>query len=107
MNIIITDRWGNEIKEPDQATLEKTINDVFIDKTLPEISITNGDYYLDIINTGWVYLSEENGDMYYMKNAKEDTIRQLWEYFYTDQLDYLFAETWIKGIPAFNGDYQG
>lgn len=43
--------------------------------------------------------------MYYMKDVKEDTIRQLWEYFYTDQLDYIFAEIWTKGIPAFNGDF--
>ncbi len=103
MTIIITDRWGNEFKDPDKTVLDKTIDDVFVDNTLPEVSITNGIFHLDINKNGWVYLSD-NDNQYYMKELELEKIRQLWEYFYEGNVDYVLAEPWVSGIPAFNDD---
>ncbi|MCK5355124.1 MAG: hypothetical protein KAJ63_08400 [Methyloprofundus sp.] len=50
--VTITDRWGNEIINPDKTIADKTFNDVFLDKALPEVSITDGDFHLDIKNNG-------------------------------------------------------
>ena len=44
------------------------------------------------------------GHEYYMKNLEEEKIRHLWEYFYEGKVDFVLAEPWIEGIPAFNGD---
>lgn len=101
--VTITDRWGNEIINPDKTIADKTFNDVFLDKALPEISITDGDFHLDIKNNGWVYL-ENNESMFYMKELKIEKIRQLWEWFYEEQIDYIAAESWIEGVPLFNDD---
>ena len=103
MTITITDRWGNETKDPNKTLLDKTINDVFLDNTLPEVSITNGIFHLDINKNGWVYLSD-NDNHYYMKDLELENIRQLWEYFYEGKVDYILAEPWVSGIPAFNDD---
>ena len=42
--------------------------------------------------------------MYYMKELKIEKIRQLWEWFYEEQIDYIAAESWIEGVPLFNDD---
>ena len=55
MTIVITDRWGNETKEPNKTILNKTIDDAFLDNALPDVSITDGNLYLDI-NKKWVGL---------------------------------------------------
>lgn len=104
MTIIITDRWGNETKDPDKTVLNKTIDDIFLDNTLPEVSISDGDFHLDINNNGWIYLSD-NDNQYYMKELETEKIRQLWEYFHGGKLDYILAEPWVSGIPAFNDDW--
>jgi len=106
MTIVITDRWGNETKEPNKTVLNKTLDDVFLDNALPDVSITDGDFYLDINKNGWVYLSDGEGHEYYMKKLEKEKIRQLWEYFYEGKIDYVLAEPWIEGIPAFNGDWS-
>ena len=105
MTVTITDRWGNETISPDRTVLNKTFDDLFLDKTLPDISITDGEFHLDIQNNGWVYL-EDDESMYYMKNLKKEKIRELWEFFYDDKIDYIAAEPWIEGIPAFNDDLR-
>ena len=61
MTIVITDRWGNETKEPNKTILNKTIDDAFLDNALPDVSITDGNLYLDINKNGWVYLSDDEG----------------------------------------------
>ncbi len=60
MAITITDRWGNEIDNLSISIMRKTISDVFLDKSLPEISITDGEYHIDIVNNGWVYLQNDD-----------------------------------------------
>ena len=107
MSIVITDRWGKETKNPSKHVLDQTINDVFLDEKLPDIlpdvSITDGIFHLDITKKRWVHLEDgEHG--YYMKELKVEKIVQLWEYFYEGNVDYILAEPWIEGIPAFNGD---
>ena len=104
MAITITDRWGNETEAPDRTLINKTIDGVFLDNALPEISISDGDFHLDINKNGWVYLSDNDFHEYYMKNISEEKIRQLWEYFHKGKIAYVLAEPWIEGIPAFNGD---
>lgn len=108
MDIIITDRWGNETKNPNRAVLDKTINDVFLEGSLPdilpEISITDGFFHLDINKRGWVYL-ENDDHQYYMKNLNVEKIHELWKFFYEEKIDYILAEPWIEGIPAFNDDW--
>jgi hypothetical protein len=108
MTIIITDRWGNETKNPSRSVLDKTINDVFLDSTLPDIlsdiSITDGVFHFDINKNRWVYL-EDSENQYYMKELEVEKIRELWKYFYEGNVDYILAEPWIEGIPAFNGDW--
>ena len=104
MLIIITDRWGNETKNPNKSILDKTIDDVFLDNTLPEISITDGTFHLDINKNGWIYL-EEDEHQYYMKDLEVEKIRQLWKYFSEGNVDYVLAEPWIEGVPLFNGDW--
>jgi len=105
MTITITDRWGNETKNPSLPVLTKTIEDVFLDNALPEISISDGYFYLDINKNGWIYLSDEDGGEYYMKNLDGEKIRQLWRLFHEGHVDDIVIEPWIKGIPAFNGDW--
>lgn len=105
MTITITDRWGNETKNPSLPVLIKTIEDVFLDNALPEISITDGYLYLDINKNGWIYLSNEDGGEHYMKNLEGEKVRQLWKLFHEGQVDDILIEPWIKGIPAFNGDW--
>jgi hypothetical protein len=102
MTITVTDRWGNETKNPSVAVLNKTIEDVFLNNALPEISITDGYLHLDIKKDGWVYLSNENGDEYYMKNLDREKISQLWRFFHEGHVDDILIEPWIKGVPAFN-----
>lgn len=104
MTIIITDRWGNETKNPNRSVLDKTINDVFLDSALPDISITDGVFHFDINKNRWVYL-EDGEKQYYMKEIEVEKIRLLWKCFYEGKLDYLLAEPWIEGVPAFNGDW--
>ena len=106
ITIVITDRWENETKEPNKTVLNKTLDDVFLDNALPDVSITDGDFYLDTNKNGWVYLSDGEGHEYYMKKLEEEKIRQLWRYFYEGKLDYVLAEPWIEGISAFNGDWS-
>ena len=48
---------------------------------------------------------EDGEHGYYMKELEIEKIIQLWGYFYEGNVDYILAEPWIKGIPAFNGDY--
>jgi len=105
MTITITDRWGNETKNPSLPVLTKTIEDVFLDNALPEISISDGYFYLDIKKNGWIYLSDEDGGAYYMKNLDGEKIRQLWRLFHEGYVDDIVIEPSIKGIPAFNGDW--
>ncbi len=109
MTIIITDRWGNEIKNPNRTVSDKTINDVFLDSSLPdilsEISITDGIFHLDIKKNRWVYL-EDDEQQYYMKEIEKEKIHQLWKYFYEGKIDYILAEPWIEGISAFNDDWE-
>ena len=108
MTIIITDRWGNETKNPDRSVLDKAVNDVFLDGSLPDvlpdISITDGIFHFDINKNRWVYL-ENDEHQYYMKELDVGKIRQLWKYFYEGNVDYILAEPWIEGIPAYNGDW--
>ena len=106
MTITVTDRWGNETKNPSVAVLNKTIEDVFLDNALPEISITDGYLHLDIKKDGWVYLSNENGDEYYMKNLDREKISRLWRFFHEGHVDDILIEAWIKGVPAFNEDWH-
>lgn len=105
MTITITDRWGNETKKPSLPVLTKTIEDVFLDNALPEISITDGYFHLDIDKNGWVYLSNEDSDEYYMKNLRGEKMRQLWRLFYEGHIDEILIEPWIEGIPLFNKDW--
>ena len=70
MTIVITDRWGNETKEPNKTVLHNTLDYVFLDNALPDVSITDGDFYLDTNKNGWVYLSDGEGHVYYMKSLK-------------------------------------
>ncbi len=105
MTIIITDRWGNKTESPNITTINKTIDEVFLDNALPEVSMTDGVFHLDINKNGWVYLSDGDSHEYYMKNIEEEKIRQLWKYFHKGKIDYIFAEPWIEGIPAFNDDW--
>ena len=108
MTIVITDRWGNEIIAPDKKTLDKTLNDLFLDEKLPhilsDISITDGFIHLDISKSKWVHL-EGDGYGCYMKEVDVDKITQLWNDFYQGRIDVVLAEPWIDGIPAFNGDW--
>jgi len=108
MTIIITDRWENEIKNPSRSLMDKTIKDVFLNSTLPDIlpniSITDGFFHLDINKNRWVYLEDEQ-QRFYMKELDVKKIHQLWEYFYDGKVDYVLTEPWIEGIPAFNGDW--
>lgn len=104
MTIVITDRWGNETEEPDDALLNKTFDDLFLDNILLDISITDGNYHFDINKNGWIYLSDDE-NTYYMKNVAVENIRQLWKQFHEGHISDILAEPWIKGIPAFNGDY--
>jgi len=107
MTVVITDRWGNDTIDPDKKVLDKTLNDLFLDGSLPhvlsEISITDGSLHLDITKSKWVHL-EGDGHGCYMKNVDADQINQLWNDFYEGRIDAILAEPWIDGIPAFNGD---
>lgn len=84
--------------------LTATVEHVFLDNALPEISITDGYFYLDINKNGSIYLSSEDGDEYYMKNLDEEKIRQLWRLFYQGNVDDILIEPWTQGIPAFTED---
>ena len=99
--ITITNRWGKETKDPEKSFLDSTLNDLFIDSVLSDVSITDGKFHLDINNDKWVYL-ESTSQIYYMKNLEIKKIRQLWEWFYMGNIDYVLAEPWIIGVPAFN-----
>lgn len=104
MAIIITDRWGRETKNPDESSLEKTLSDLFIDKGLMDISITDGEYHLDIGNNKLVHLENEE-TVYYMKELEMEKIREIWCWFYEGKISYILAEPWVEGIPLFNGDW--
>ena len=52
MDIIVTDRWGNEITNPDKTILDKTLDDVFLDNALPEVSITDVEFRGNSGNSG-------------------------------------------------------
>jgi hypothetical protein len=106
MTITITDRWGKETKNPSPSVLIKTMEDVFLDNALPEISITDGYFYLDIKKDGWVYLSNEDSDTYYMKSLDREKMRRLWRLFHEGHVDDILIEPWIEGIPAFNEDWR-
>ncbi len=103
MSITITNRWGKETIDPEKSLFDNTLSDLFLDNVLSDVSITDGEFHLDIKNNKWVCL-ENDGQGYYMKDLEMNNIHQLWEWFFEGKIDYILAEPWIEGVPAFNSD---
>ena len=104
MKVTLIDRWSNEIDNPSQSALDRAIDDVFLNNTLPEVSVCVDGIHLDVHKNMGVYLEYDSGDMYYIKDLDVKKIKEIWNEFSKGNIDNILLKPWIKGIPAFNND---